>query len=70
MLKQHEITVGMDRIWAELITDFEELNRLFNVNEQINVPRKLVYAVNGLLTLCLNQLGAEQCDGESRSRLL
>ena len=70
MLNHDGVAVDTDMIWEELISDFERLNLIFHANTEAVFSRKLVYAVNGLVRLCLNQIGLDTCDTEIRSSLL
>lgn len=70
MLNHQGVSIGTDEIWEQLCQAFEDVNTLSNAGSESHFCRALVYAVNGLLTLCLNQAGSARCEERARAQML
>jgi hypothetical protein len=57
----------MGPIWNSLKQVFEDLNQTINNRpEDFKLSRQLAYAINGLLTHCLNLATSPDCPNEKR----
>jgi len=69
MLKHQGVASAMDGVWEALSQDFDELNHLMKTREEPGFERSLIYAVNGLLTACLNEATSSRFDDSLRNQL-
>jgi hypothetical protein len=70
LLKHQRAASNTDEIWAALRKDFEHLNKLLNENSDFRLGREVAYAINGLLTVCLNYVTCENGDEIARNQIL
>jgi hypothetical protein len=70
MLKHQTVDSGIDEIWSQLRDDFEDLNTLLNADSDSGIGRSLAYAINGLMTLCLDLAALQPRDGRLRHEML
>lgn len=69
MMKHQGVASPMDQIWEAMLQDFEELNCVLRTGEETGIERSLVYAVNGLLTACVNEAAPSRFDESFRIQM-
>ncbi|HUT10804.1 MAG TPA: hypothetical protein VMY42_09930 [Thermoguttaceae bacterium] len=69
MLRHHSVSFGPEEIWPELLQGFEDLNSVLKAEPEAGFARPLVYAINGLLMLCLESAASQQYEEEIRGQI-
>lgn len=70
LMKHQAAAFHVDEIWEALLQDFEDLNKLIKIQHESAIARPLSYAINGLLTACLNEVISQPFDASIRDQIL
>jgi len=66
MLRHGIAPFSPEETWLEVLHGFEDLNSVLKAEPEAGFARPLVYAINGLLTLCLDSAASQELEENVR----